>query len=47
MVETVRSGAPATPFLAAGSRVRIWLEDAQGRSVFGAIEQNVAPWSAT
>lgn len=41
-VETIRHGAPRTPFLADGDRVRIEMLDAQGRSIFGAIEQRVA-----
>jgi len=40
-VETILDGAPATPFLKRGDSVRIWMEDAQGRSIFGAIEQQV------
>jgi fumarylacetoacetate (FAA) hydrolase len=40
-VETILDGAPATPFLKAGDRVRIWMEDEAGRSIFGAIEQEV------
>jgi len=41
MVETVETGAPVTPFLANGDIVRIWMEDREGRSLFGEIEQNV------
>jgi fumarylacetoacetate (FAA) hydrolase len=41
-VETLATGAPLTPFLKAGDRVRIAMEDAAGRSIFGAIEQMVA-----
>ncbi len=41
MVETIRSGAPVTPFLGWGDRVRIEMRDAEGRSIFGAIEQTV------
>jgi fumarylacetoacetate (FAA) hydrolase len=41
-VETILDGKPATPFLKAGDLVRIWMEDEQGRSIFGAIEQQVA-----
>lgn len=41
-VETILDGAPATPFLKAGDTVRIWMEDAHGHSIFGAIEQVVA-----
>jgi fumarylacetoacetate (FAA) hydrolase len=40
-VETLLDGAPATPFLKAGDMVRIWMEDEEGRSIFGAIEQEV------
>jgi fumarylacetoacetate (FAA) hydrolase len=40
-VETILDGKPATPFLKAGDRVRIWMEDAAGHSIFGAIEQEV------
>jgi len=42
MIETIDNGAPRTPFLKFGDRVRIEMLDAQGRSVFGAIEQTVA-----
>jgi len=41
MVETIRTGAPKTPFLAFGDRVRIDMLDEAGRSIFGAIEQTV------
>jgi fumarylacetoacetate (FAA) hydrolase len=40
-VETIRYGAPKTPFLNQGDRVRIEMNDPQGRSIFGAIEQDV------
>ncbi|MGP0094049.1 MAG: fumarylacetoacetate hydrolase family protein [Xanthobacteraceae bacterium] len=46
-VETIRSGAPQTPFLHFGDRVRIEMLDAQGRSIFGAIEQEVVRYTAT
>lgn len=42
-IETLRSGAPVTPFLAFGDRVRIEMRDAAGQSIFGAIEQIVEP----
>ena len=42
-VETIRHGAPRTPFLKVGDRVRIEMFDAGGRSIFGAIEQQVVP----
>jgi fumarylacetoacetate (FAA) hydrolase len=40
-VETIRHGAPRTAFLKAGDRVRIEMHDADGRSLFGAIDQIV------
>jgi len=40
-VETILDGKPSTPFLKGGDRVRIWMEDAAGHSIFGAIEQEV------
>ena len=40
-VETLRSGKPVTPFLKFGDKVRIEMNDAEGRSIFGAIEQDV------
>ncbi len=41
-VETVELGAPRTPFLTPGDRVRIEAVAADGSSPFGAIEQEVA-----
>jgi fumarylacetoacetate (FAA) hydrolase len=41
MVETLVAGQPETPFLQPGDRIRIWMEDARGASVFGAIDQTV------
>jgi fumarylacetoacetate (FAA) hydrolase len=40
-VETIQHGAPKTPFLNFGDRVRVEMNDAQGRSIFGAIDQEV------
>ena len=40
-VETIVSGKPVTPFLRFGDRVRIEMLDADGRSIFGAIDQRV------
>ena len=42
MLETIESGAPATPFLKFGDRVRIEMLDAAGASIFGAMDQRVA-----
>ena len=40
-LETLWHGAPRTPWLRFGDRVRIEMRDADGRSIFGAIEQEV------
>jgi fumarylacetoacetate (FAA) hydrolase len=40
-LETIESGKPMTPFMAFGDRVRIEMLDAAGRSLFGAIDQEV------
>jgi fumarylacetoacetate (FAA) hydrolase len=42
-IETLNEGAPKTPFLQAGDRVRIEMLDAGGASLFGAIDQTVTP----
>ncbi len=41
MRETIEHGAPKTPFLRPGDRVRIEMLDEQGASVFGSIDQKV------
>lgn len=41
MIETIRDGKPKTPFLRFGDEVRIEMMDANGHSIFGAIEQKV------
>ena len=40
-LETINDGAPKTPFMAFGDRVRIEMLDANGDSIFGAIDQVV------
>ena len=40
-VETIRAGAPKTQFLNYGDRVRIEMNDTNGRPIFGVIEQEV------
>jgi fumarylacetoacetate (FAA) hydrolase len=42
MLETLATGKAATPFLRFGDRVRIEMFDADGHSIFGAIDQEVA-----
>jgi fumarylacetoacetate (FAA) hydrolase len=44
-VETLRDGKPSTPFMAFGDVVRIEMLDADGNSLFGAIEQKITPYS--
>jgi fumarylacetoacetate (FAA) hydrolase len=41
MVETIRHGAPQTPFMKFGDTIRIEMMDAKRHSIFGAIEQQV------
>ncbi len=47
VAETLLEGAPRTRFLGQGDVVRIEMLDAQGRSIFGAIEQRVTLLAAT
>ena len=42
-IETIESGAPVTPFMSYGDTIRIEMKGRDGQSVFGAIEQQVAP----
>ena len=43
MVETIRTGAPITPFMKFGDVVRIEMKDRKGHSIFGAIENRIEP----
>ena len=42
-IETLESGAPKTEFMKFGDTVRIEMNGLDGMSVFGAIDQRVAP----
>jgi fumarylacetoacetate (FAA) hydrolase len=42
-IETIESGAPKTEFMKFGDTIRIEMPGADGMSVFGAIEQRIAP----
>ena len=42
-LETLAHGKPSTPFLKYGDRVHIEMLDRAGRSIFGAIEQEIRP----
>jgi fumarylacetoacetate (FAA) hydrolase len=41
MIETIDEGKPKTPFMRFGDTIRLEMLDAEGKSVFGAIEQTV------
>lgn len=41
MIETINNGKPSTDFMKVGSKVRIEMADKEGKSIFGAIEQEV------
>jgi len=43
VIEIIETGAAATEFMRFGDRVRIEMRDPQGKSIFGAIEQEVRP----
>ncbi len=45
MIETIKDGKPKTGFLKFGDRVRIEMKDAQGNSIFGAIDQKVVKYA--
>ena len=45
MLEIIESGKPETPFMAFGDRIRIEMLDAEGRSIFGAIEQVIESYA--
>ena len=47
MIETIRDGGPKTPFMRFGDTVRIEMKDAEGHSIFGAIEQTVEKYEGT
>ena len=44
MYETIEKGAPTTPFMQFGDNVRIEMVDADGASIFGAIDQEVVQY---
>jgi len=47
MLEIIEQGKPITPFLSFGDRVRIEMFDAEGNSIFGAIDQQVVEAGAS
>ena len=44
-IETIEKRKPSTPFMKFGDRIRIEMNDAAGRSVFGAIDQKVVRYT--
>ena len=45
MLEIIADGKPKTPFMSFGDTIRIEMLDAEGASVFGAIEQVIEPYA--
>jgi len=45
MIETINDGAPKTPFMKFGDKVRIEMADEHGKDIFGSIEQTVKQYS--
>jgi fumarylacetoacetate (FAA) hydrolase len=45
MVETILEGKPRTPFMQFGDNVKIWMEDENGNSIFGLINQDVEQYN--
>lgn len=46
MIETIADGKPSTSFMKYGDTVKIQMKDADGYSIFGAIEQTVVKYEA-
>lgn len=46
MIETINTGSPSTAFMQFGDRVKIEMLDANGNSLFGAIDQQVVEYKA-
>jgi fumarylacetoacetate (FAA) hydrolase len=50
-IETINDGKPSTSFMQFGDKIRIEMKDAEGRSIFGSIEQTVTkydgPWDTS
>ena len=43
-IETINDGKPVTPFMRFGDRVRIEMNNANGKSIFGTIDQVVTKY---
>ncbi|KLN65750.1 fumarylacetoacetate hydrolase family protein [Vibrio sp. VPAP30] len=44
MIETIRDGSPSTSFMKFGDRIKMEMKDADGNSIFGAIDQQVVKY---
>ena len=44
-IETIETGEPKTPFMKFGDRVTIDMRDKAGATIFGAIDQKIAPYT--
>ncbi len=47
MLETIQDGAPSTPFMSFGDHIHIEMPDAEGNTIFGAIDQEVVKYDDT
>ena len=45
-IETIQDGKPSTEFMKFGDTIRIEMKGKDGQSIFGAIDQEVAPLKA-
>ncbi len=45
MIETIKDGAPSTPFMRFGDTIKIEMKDVSGQSIFGAISQKVEKYN--
>ena len=45
-IETIQDGAPKTEFMKFGDTIHIEMKGRDGQSIFGAIEQEIAPLDA-
>ena len=44
MIETINNGVPETPFTQYGDRIELDIQDDDGKSIFGSIDQYVTKW---
>ena len=46
MIETINNGVPEMPFMQYGDRIELDIQDDDGKSIFGSIDQYVTKWPA-